>query len=292
MDEYSGARVSRAAVMPGLYSPSMRSESGGVGIEFDVYGSGRPVVLLHGFPDSARLWRYQVPALVDEGFQVVVPDLRGYGRSDKPADVAAYGLAFLAQDVFAVLTSLGLERAHVVGHDWGAALAWVFAALAPDRVDHLVAISVGHPAAFAAAGFPQLQKSWYMMFFQFEGIAEEWLRAKGWANLRAFAHHPDHDAVVGELEASGALTPGLNWYRANLAPRVLIDGLPPLPPVQAPTMGIWTTEDIALTEAQMTGSSAFLTGPWRYERLEGVGHWAPLEAPEAINRLLVGFLPV
>src|SRR5438445_9791253 len=102
----------------------MRSVTNGVGIEFDVTGSGRPVVLLHGFPDSGRLWRNQVPALVDAGHRVIVPDLRGYGRSDKPADVDAYNLLFLAGDVFAVLDDAGVERAAVVGHDWGSALAW------------------------------------------------------------------------------------------------------------------------------------------------------------------------
>src|ERR1700751_4231292 len=125
----------------------MRVDSGGVGIHVEVSGddSGRPVGLLPGFPDPGRLWRNQVPALVDAGYRVIVPDLRGYGRSDQPEDVDSYNLLFLAGDVIAVLDSLGLERAHVVGHDWGAALAWVVASMAADRVDHLVALSVGNP---------------------------------------------------------------------------------------------------------------------------------------------------
>ena len=106
------------------------------------------MVLLHGFPDSGRLWRHQVPALAEAGFQVVVPDLRGYGRSGKPESVDAYSLPFLAGDVLAVLAELGIDRAHVVGHDWGAALAWALASLAPGNVDHLVVLSVGHPATF------------------------------------------------------------------------------------------------------------------------------------------------
>ena len=124
----------------------MRVDVNGTGIEVDVVGDGRPVVLLHGFPDSGRLWRHQVPALRDAGFKVVVPDLRGYGGSDRPEGVEAYSLLFLAGDVLGVLDHLGVERAHVVGHDWGAALAWTVASFAPDRVDHLVALSVGHPA--------------------------------------------------------------------------------------------------------------------------------------------------
>lgn len=268
----------------------MRSELNGVATEFDVHGSGRPVLLLHGFPDSSRLWREQIPALVGAGFQVIVPDLRGYGRSSKPAEVDAYALLWIAQDVAGVLATAGVERAHVVGHDWGAALAWVLASLAPERVDHLVALSVGFPAAFAGAGLPQLEKSWYMLFFQFAGIAEEWLTANKWANLRTFAGHPDHDAVVADLEAAGSLTPGLNWYRANLPPRRLL-APPALPGVRAPTMGVWSTGDRFLTEAQMVGSGAFVAGPWRYERVEGAGHWMQLDRPGAVNGLLLDFLP-
>jgi len=146
----------------------------GVGIEYQVTGEGRPVVLLHGFPDSGRLWRHQVPALAGAGFQVVVPDLRGYGRSDKPEAIEAYSLLLLAGDVMAILAELEITRAHVVGHDWGAALAWGLASLAPDTVDHLVALSVGHPATFRRTS-QQLEKSWYMLLFQFPGIAERWL---------------------------------------------------------------------------------------------------------------------
>jgi pimeloyl-ACP methyl ester carboxylesterase len=269
----------------------MRSVANGVGTEFDVTGSGTPVVLLHGFPDSGRLWRNQVPALAGAGFQVIVPDLRGYGRSDKPAEVEAYAMPLLAMDVLGILDTVGAERAHVVGHDWGAALAWVVAAFAPDRVDHLVAMSVGNPAAFRNAGIRQREKSWYMLFFQFAGIAEEWLSADDWAVTRQWSRHPDADAVVAELEASGALTPGLNWYRANVPPRSWIDPPAALPPIQAPTMGIWSSGDFALTEEQMTGSAPYVEGPWRYERLEGPGHWLQLEAPEEINRLLLDFLP-
>src|SRR5450755_4639241 len=106
----------------------------GVVIDYQVTGQGRPVVLLHGFPDSRRLWRHQVPALAKAGFQVFVPDLRGYGLSGKPDVVEAYSLPLLAADVLAVLADQQVGKAHLVGHDWGAALAWVLASLAPDKV--------------------------------------------------------------------------------------------------------------------------------------------------------------
>jgi pimeloyl-ACP methyl ester carboxylesterase len=268
----------------------VRVDVGGVGIEYEVSGEGRPVVLLHGFPDSGRLWRHQVPALVDAGFRVIVPDLRGYGRSDKPDAVEAYAMVALAGDVVAVMDDAGAERAHLVGHDWGAALAWGLAALAGDRVDHLVVLSVGHPAAMRAAGFEQHQKSWYMLLFQFRGVAEEWLSANDWANFRAWAAHPDADQVIAELEANGSLTPGLNYYRANLPPESWLSAGRPVPAVEAPTMGIWSSGDIALTERQMVDSAQSVRGTWRYERLDGVGHWMQLEAPDEVNRLLVDFL--
>ncbi len=269
----------------------MRIDSGGVEINVEVTGDGRPLVLLHGFPDSGRLWCNQVPALVEAGFEVIVPDLRGFGSSGKPTGVEAYGLWLPGGDVLAILDHLGIERAHVVGHDFGAALAWYLGILAPERVDHLVALSVGHPLAFRAVGMEQLEKSWYMFLFQFEGVAERWLSDDSWANFRAWSNHPDVDTVIADLQREGSLTAALNWYRANVAPDTLLGPPMELPPVVAPTMGVWSTGDFALTEAQMSGSSAHVTGPWRYERIEGPGHWMPLEAPDVVNRLLLDFLP-
>jgi pimeloyl-ACP methyl ester carboxylesterase len=267
-----------------------RVDVDGVGIEYDVHGEGGPaVLLLHGFPDSARLWRHQAPALGQAGFQVIVPDLRGYGRSDKPEDVSAYSIPVLAGDVMAILANLGVAKAHVVGHDWGAALAWALASLAPDSVDHLVALSVGNPATFLTT-LEQRQKSWYMLLFQFPGIAERWLTEDNWANFRMWGGHPDADAVIADLEASGSLTPGLNWYRANVAPESWVGPRLQLPPVSAPTMGLWSTGDFALTERQMTDSAKNVTGPWRYERIEGPGHWLQLEAPGRVTELLLDFL--
>jgi pimeloyl-ACP methyl ester carboxylesterase len=267
-----------------------RVDADGVGIEYEVTGQGRPVVLLHGFPDSGRLWRHQVTALADAGFQVIVPDLRGYGKSDKPEAVEAYSLPFLAGDVLAVLSSLGIDRAHVVGHDWGAALAWGLASLAPDRVENLVVLSVGHPSTFWRTE-EQRQKSWYVLLFQFHGVAEHWLSDNNWANFRSWGRHPDADQVIAELAAGDSLTPGLNWYRANVGPETWVQPPIQLPHVTAPTMGIWSTGDFALTEAQMTDSAENVAATWRYERLDGPGHWLQLEAPATVNALLVDFLP-
>jgi len=267
-----------------------RVEIDGVGIDYEVHGAGHPVVLLHGFPDTGRLWRHQARALAEAGFQVIVPDLRGYGRSGKPEAVDAYSIPLLAGDVQAILADLGIARAHVVGHDWGAALAWALASFAPGTVDHLVVLSVGHPASFLRT-LEQRQKSWYMLLFQYPGIAERWLSDDDWANFRNWAHHPDADQVIAELEANGSLTPGLNYYRANITPESWVAPPLQLPPVQAPAMGIWSTGDPALTEVQMTDSAKQVAGPWRYERLDGPGHWMQLEAPGKVTALLLDFLP-
>jgi pimeloyl-ACP methyl ester carboxylesterase len=267
-----------------------RVDVDGIRTEYEVTGQGRPVLLLHGFPDSGRLWRHQVPALAGAGFQVIVPDLRGYGRSSKPEAIGAYSLPLLAGDVLAILAELNIAKAHMVGHDWGAALAWALASLAPGNVDHLVALSVGNPVTFRRT-WEQREKSWYMLLFQFPGIAERWLSEDNWANFRAWARHPDTDQVIAELEANGSLTPALNWYRANVPPESWVEPPIQLPPVQAPAMGVWSTGDLALTEVQMTDSAANVAGPWRYERLDGPGHWMQLEAPDQVNAMLLDFLP-
>jgi pimeloyl-ACP methyl ester carboxylesterase len=269
----------------------MEIDSGGVNIHVEVSGSGRPVLLLHGFPDSGALWRHQVPVLVEAGFQVVVPDLRGFGASDAPDGVEEYSILHTVGDLIAVLDHLGVERTHLVGHDFGAAAAWAMAAFLPDRIDHLVALSVGQATAFRSVGVTQLEKSWYMFFFQFPGVAEQWLAADGWANFRAWCHHPDADAVTARWEATSTLSAALNWYRANIPPDGFVGPPLELPTVQAPTMGVWSTGDFALTEEQMTRSERYVSGSWRYERVEGPGHWIQLETPDTVNRLLLDFLP-
>jgi pimeloyl-ACP methyl ester carboxylesterase len=266
-----------------------RVNNGDVSIYYEVTGEGRPVVLLHGWPDTGVCWRNQVPALADAGFKVIVPDLRGYGQSDKPDEVEAYSIFNLAGDVLAVLDDLGVARGHVVGHDWGAGVAWALGIFAQDRVDHLVALSVGCPGTFLRT-LEQREKSWYMLLFQFEGLAEQWLSENDWANFRAWAAHPDADMVTKQLEADGSLTPGLNFYRANLPASSWVGSPTPFPKVTAPTMGIWSSGDMALTETQMTESTAGVDGTFRYERIDGVGHWLQLEAPDRFNELLIDFL--
>lgn len=262
--------------------------------------SGPPVVLLHGFPDSWRLWRHQVDALAGAGMRVLAPDLRGFGETTRPPAVGDYKLRTMVADVTGLLDVMGVERAAVAGHDWGAGLAWRVAMFAPDRVERLVAVSVGHPLAGVAAGLPQRQLSWYMLWFLFPGVAEQVLPADNWALYRHWiwsdaqpGDDPDLDRQLADLSRPGALVAGLNWYRANIDPAAFVATDPArssLPSVACPTLGVWSSRDFALTESQMTRSEQFVTGPWRYQRLDDVDHWVPVHAPDQLNQLLLEFL--
>lgn len=143
---------------------------GSIKLHVEDEGSGPAVLLLHGFPDSSRGWRHQIPALVAAGYRPIAPDLRGFGKSDKPDGIEAYALPQFCQDVIGVLCALGIERAHVVGHDWGAGLGWVLAGLFPQRVSRFVPMATGHPnVLFFDTGMDQREMSWYMLLFQFQG---------------------------------------------------------------------------------------------------------------------------
>jgi pimeloyl-ACP methyl ester carboxylesterase len=263
----------------------------GDGVELAVLdeGEGEAILLLHGFPDSAQLWRHQIAALSDAGYRVVAPDLRGFGDSGKPQAVEAYRIHHSVADMVAVLDELGIERAHVVGHDFGAGVAWALAMMQPQRVNRLAALSVGYPGA-ARRSVEQREKSWYMLLFQFPE-AEEILRKDDWALAREWiTSHPDLDAVLERFERPGALTAGLNWYRAILHPRAELAPPRPLPNVQADTLGIWSSEDNYVLEPGIKASGERVDGTWRYEVVEGAGHWMQLDAPERISALLLDFL--
>lgn len=262
----------------------------GTDLYVEVHGDegGEPVLLIHGWPDDCGLWRQQVPALTGAGYRVITPDLRGFGRSGRPEDVKSYRLSAAAADMGAVLDAVGVPAAHVVGHDWGSAVSWATAMFLPDRVRTLTAISVPHP------GVPQTPRqremAWYTLFFQVPEVAEAQLRHDDWALLREIAPgYKDIERAIANLSRPGALTPTLNWYRANMAPRM--PGPPRgLPPVTAPTMGVWSDGDRYLEGARMRASGDLVKGPWRYEEITGATHWIPLDAPVELNALLLDWL--
>ena len=267
----------------------MRVRGDGVELEVLDDGSGPAVLLLHGFPDSSHLWRHQVPALTGAGLRVVAPDLRGFGASGRPERVEDYRIGRSVADLVAVLDELGVEQAGVVGHDWGAAVAWALATAHPERVERLVVLSVGHPAAQVRT-IESREKAWYTLLFQFEGLAEELVSRDDWKLLREWLRGGgDIERYVADLSRPGALTAGLSWYRANLHPSIQLRPRREYPKVTAPTMGVWSSGDHYLTEEPMVRSGEHVAGPWRYERIEGASHWMQLDAPERVSELLVEF---
>jgi pimeloyl-ACP methyl ester carboxylesterase len=261
-------------------------------------GEGPAVLLLHGFPDRAQMWRRQIRDLRQAGYRVIAPDLRGFGDSDRPAEVEAYAMDRLVGDIRGLLAALEVDSFRLAAHDWGATLGWILASTWPDRVQQYAAFSIGHPAAIAAAGFTQKQLTWYMLWFAFPGVAETQMPQHDWQWYRDWAYDgtrrtddPDLDRQLTDLERPGALTSALSWFRANIPPELyaLSTRGSELAPVQCSVMGIWSDRDMAMTERQMTDSVAHVAGQWRYERIHGVGHWIPTHAPARTSELLLDF---
>jgi pimeloyl-ACP methyl ester carboxylesterase len=251
-----------------------------------IEGEGQPVLLLHGFPDTHAVWRLQIDALVAAGYKVIAPDLRGYGKTEAPGSEEAYIMDALRADVVSLLDSFGLERVLLVGHDWGSVVGWNVCMHAPERVERFVALSVGHPAAYTEGGPLQLLKGYYVLVFQLRGIAESMIKAFDWHSLRSMASNPAQFAEWREqLDRPGRLTAALNYYRANLK----MFNASTWPTVKVPVLGVWSSGDVALTEAQMRGSEKYVGESFQYERIDKVGHWLQLEAAEKVNALLLNF---
>lgn len=250
-----------------------------------VAGEGPDVLLIHGFPDDHTVWRNQIPALVSAGYRVIAPDTRGRGASSAPLDVKAYRIARLVEDLIGVLDALEATNVRVVGHDWGAAIGWALCMRHPERVNRYVAVSVGHPNAFARAPLSQKLKSWYIFAFLFPGVSEWVVRFGNWFSLRR-TYPEESDHWVDILSKPGRLTAALNYYRANLRLALPRD----YPSVHFPVMGVWSSNDRFLGEAQMLGTAKFVQGPWRYERVDGANHWVQLDGAAAFTPLLLDYL--
>ena len=250
-------------------------------------GEGRPVLLLHGFPDTHNVWRKQFQPLVEAGYRVIAPDMRGYGGSAVPEGVKAYAGKKLCADVVAVMDAMEVERAYLVAHDWGAVIGWQLCMHAPARVERYAALSVGHPTAWANAGLGQRLRAWYMVLFQVQGLAEYMVRAGDYRSLRRMAADEAQRADWrANFAGEGRLTAALNYYRANRKMAIAR----PYPDVTMPVMGVWSEGDPALTEGQMSNSGKYVRGPFRYERIAGgAGHWMQLSKADEVNRLLLQF---
>ncbi len=277
-------------------------DSGGVRIHVveDGNANAAPVVFAHGFPEFWWSWRHQLEACAAAGFRAVAMDLRGFGESDRPQDVASYALPLALNDVTAVIDSVG-GSATVVGHDWGGALAWAYAAFIPDKVDRLVVMNAPHPNAYrhVRTHLPQLQASWYMFLFQFEGVAEEVLSRNDYELFRTWFYgtarvelpRSDIARYIEAFARPGALTAGLNWYRANVPPEALLaDQRVELPAITCPTMLLWGIDDPYLTYDLGRRAGEFVEGPYAFHALPETGHWIQQERPEEVNELLMAFL--
>ena len=248
---------------------------------------GEPVLLLHGFPQSSHSWRGVTPLLAGAGLRVVAPDLRGYSPDARPAGAEAYRMAHLLEDVTAVLDQIG-GSAHVVGHDWGAAIAWQLAARYPVRVRSLTAVSVPHPLAFVAAlrtDADQRERSLYMRDFASAGC-EDRLLTDDAANLRAFftgaGEAVDIDHVLSVVGDPKVLRHCLDYYTA-----ASLQDMVGLGAVTVPTLHVWSDQDQALGAAGARATGDYVTGPYRFEVFEGVTHWIPEEAPERLADLIL-----
>ena len=251
---------------------------------------GRPVLLLHGFPQTGLVWRRQIAALAAHGYRVVAPDQRGYSPGARPQRPEDYRMSLLVDDVVAITEELGWAAFDLVGHDWGGAVAWWTADAHPGRVRTLTVVSTPHPGALATAlrtDEDQRERSRYMIDWRETPATEERMLAHDARELRSFyaemVPQDSAEAYVRHLSRPGALTAALNWYRAGRP-----DGAIGL--IDVPTLYVWSTEDSAFGPAAAQQTGQWVSGPYRFETLQGVSHWVPEEAPETLSRLLLEHL--
>jgi epoxide hydrolase 4 len=285
----------------------------GIRLHFAETGSGDDlVILLHGFPEFWYSWRHQLTAL-GKRFHVVAPDMRGYNLSEKPPRVEDYTLDILAKDVIALVDHFGATKAAIVGHDWGAGVAWAVAQMYPERVSRLAVLQVPPAAAWRAnLTLRQVLRSWYMFFFQLPGLPERVIRRNNFKGLdgvfkdkvvRAGSFtDADVEAYRKALSQPGALTAAINYYRANVSR--LMRGSKPLRisdqslekkvgkgrGVQVPTLFIFGEQDFAILPQTVRGVAEYVDAPYTELRIADSGHWVQNEAIAEVNTALMKFL--
>ena len=293
--------MSRAEAAESL-SHSMRHErvrSDSVELHVAIAGAGPPVILLHGFPENWRSWRWQFERLVKAGFSAWAPDMRGYNESGRPAEREAYHLRYLVDDVAAIVRATGHQRAHIVGHDWGGIVAWTFAGQHPELLDRLVILNAPHIDIFLRKVWrpPQMFRSSYVLLFQVPGIAE-WMLSAGnyWLLRNSFSQlsgrsRPFREADINDyvraLSAPGALTAALNYYRANARLEPLARARRAR--VEAETLVVWGDRDPALG-VELLDNLRTVAPHATVHHIAEAGHWVQNEAADEVNRVLVEFL--
>lgn len=278
-------------------------QANGIRMHYVTEGKGPPVVLLHGFPENWYAWRHQIPALAGH-FRVIAPDLRGYGDTEKPPKVSDYQIGTIAADIASVIKALGYEKAHIVGHDWGGAVAWNMAIEYPQIVDHVAVLNCPHPSIFAKAlktNHRQMRRSWYIFLFQIPLLPELLFKInsrkmlkrlfRGSAIRKEAFTDEDLEQYYQALRKPGALTSALNYYRAAFRKKEKKDAATPKnAKIAAPVLVIWGEEDAALGKELTEGMDPLFSGPFRIQYLPNCGHWVNEEQPEIVNPLLLEFL--
>lgn len=258
------------------------------GLQFNVVveGEGPPVLLVHGVPDDHQVWRHQIPALVEAGYRVIAPDLRGFGETEVPVGKGAFQLPKLVSDLVGILDALGIGKVRLVSHDWGAACGWGLVIAHPSRVDRHVVMSVGHPEAYARGGLAQKLKGYYVLICA-SPIGEGFLKLFDWGMFRLITGDPpEFGHWRARMSRPGRLQAALGLYRDNLDmifpkkyPRVLV-----------PTVGVWSANDRFLARRQMMLSGQYVDADWRYVEVADASHWLQLDRPGEINALLLDCL--
>jgi pimeloyl-ACP methyl ester carboxylesterase len=256
-------------------------------LRFEVIDSGpadgEAVVLLHGFPQQPFTWEIVADQLNAAGLRTLVPTLRGYTATSRPRPRRPYAATETTADVVALLDAAGLERAHIVGHDWGAGPAWGMGSWHPDRAASLTVLSTPHPAAFVRSlgRSGQALRSWYMAFFQLPAVPEAMIRPSlEWALVRTGLPADWAQAYAAAMSGPGALTGAINWYR----------GIPftakPFRRIRVPTTYVWGRHDPALGRYGAEATAAYVTGPYTFVELDA-GHWLPELEPEAVSEAIL-----
>jgi len=295
-------RASDEALEAAVPAVELRSSRRTVnGIDLHVVAAGEEsaplVVLLHGFPEFWYGWRRVIGPLVEAGYRVLVPDQRGYNRSEKPDGVGSYRLAELTRDAVALIGTEDRERAAIVGHDWGGVVAWAVAARHPEVVDRLTVVNAPHPTAYRRqllSNPEQLRRSWYALAFQLPWLPERVARYDGYRVLERALRGTAAPGTFRDDELAryrrawdrkGALTGMLNWYRAaaRYPPRIPTDRIEP------PTLVVWGADDAALVPS-LAVDSAMLCSDGRLELLSETSHWVPHEAPARLTEELLAHL--
>jgi pimeloyl-ACP methyl ester carboxylesterase len=276
----------------------IRLSANGIDFEIATMGHGSRLALcLHGFPEHARSWRYQMPLLARLGYRVWAPNLRGYGGTASPQQIADYRLPTLVNDVLGLIAASGAEEVLLIAHDWGAVLAWLIAMDHPEKIHRLVIMNVPHPARFKAAFWRSRQflRSWYIMFFQLP-VVPEFLLTRPGAIASIFRNGNQPIARLDEADLAtyrentlrpGGMTAMLNWYRALFRYRGFARR--DFPQIDTPTLMIWGDADAALDIETALGTEAHVRH-LTFRRLPGISHWVQQEAPDAVNAILKAWL--